>query len=118
MLLPYLAHALTNDNCLRMLTGKICIDSFPVSSSQEQYQTLEYLLFGLFYVLNLPLESIEIVYTNHRRRFNFDGKISGKSELRQHLLTLDFSKSFSSSSTASLLIFSFEIVRPRQAGLK
>ena len=32
---PYPAHALTNDNCLRLLTGKICIDFFPLTAAKN-----------------------------------------------------------------------------------
>ena len=50
------AQPLTNDNCPRVLTGKIYIDSFLVGSSREWSQTPEYLTFRTILCINPSLE--------------------------------------------------------------
>ena len=64
VLFPYLAHLPTNDNCPRVWTGKIYIDSFLVGSSRERSQTLEYLTFRTLLCIN-PTKEEHIDSPNH-----------------------------------------------------
>ena len=75
-----------------------------------------YVFFGIILCINPLFESTEIVWTTRGRRFRSFDKILSITAICKYFSTLENYKSFPESSSASLLGFSFEIVRQRRAG--